>query len=52
MMSETLLKILDEIKAVHKKMDELLEGCSDVEKAFILGSYVWDLNVRKKKEGS
>jgi len=49
-MSEAFRKILEKIEDFHKKMDELLKDCTDVEKAFILGTYVWDCNVRKTEK--
>jgi len=46
---KAFLDLLDKIEEFHKKMDELLLGLSDIEKAFVIGSYVWDLQVKSKK---
>ena len=44
---KTFTQILEKIDIYHQKFDNILKGCSDIEKAFILGTYVFKL---KKKE--
>jgi chaperonin cofactor prefoldin len=46
----TFSKILDKIEDYHKEFDKLLKGTTDVEKAFIIATYVWDLNVKSRKK--
>lgn len=47
---DAFVKILEKIDGYHKQFDEILKGTTDVEKAFILGSYVWDLNMKSRKK--
>ena len=46
---ETFTQILEKIDIYHQKFDNILKGCSDIEKAFILGTYVFKLKRSETK---
>ena len=47
---DAFVKILEKVEKYHKEFDEILKGTTEVEKAFILGSYVWRLNIKARKK--
>jgi hypothetical protein len=47
--SAAFAEIADKIGEYHKEFDALLKGTTEVEKAFILGTYVWNLNAKSRR---